>query len=497
MKFSIGIIALVATVIVFLPKPAVLADPYFIQPYKVETDPDVWWTGAYQTDFEPLKVNFKISVMGDFSGRDRTSIDCDGDGTYDVITNGTAMLQRVGVHDYWVTFAEPARCTYLAGTYRPHIYVVRTGSSDSGCGHYAGSYLWYCWQDYSGVTATTDYTLDPFYVFPRQYSVNIWPNRQSPYVGKAPQNVSFVAQVTWPQVYNNSISGSFTYHIDCGDGTPVKDVSGRTSSEPMSVNNLYYDANYRPLGGAGVNVYAGFNTGSVCNYTKPGVYRATISVDGTGAPSTPQGAAYITLFPSSGLSARATATPTSGDAPLNDVAIHATANGIMPARGAWGPVRLSVSCDSNGVTNDSYHINFNTAGTPMDSTLSHDLKCSYPTAGTHTATVTVEQNNLTASGNVKIYVIGQLKCDGTDKLPAPANFRLDWQVQNVDRCEAGGNSLTTSLWNWAAGVLAPSETKIGSRTFYNVKTRGEYLFKVTCYKSGYEPVVQSCPLNIY
>ncbi len=523
-KFSVGAAVIIIVAAIYAPAPALAKpDSIFIYGFGYDSwegriNPWPWASQWYTPQFYEPNVTFdfqQIPVMGDFAGSDSVSIDCDNNGTYDATTGGSTILQNVWGHLYWMSTSS-LRCTYpAAGTYSPRLHVVRSGNS--GCG-YTGMGWFTCWNT-TGATATTDYTFGPINILARNYNVNIWPNSQSPYVGKAPQNTSFVVQVTFPNQYNNSVGGSFTYHIDCGDGTPVKDINGYASGS-IYVNNITYDSNYNPIGSAGQWALNAANI-SGCNYTSPGVYRVLIGTDGGGATRTQYGASNIILFPSVKLSAQVIAVPATGDAPLNNVKVHADAAGIMPAIGQWGPVDLLLRCDGNlqyeqaiasgvssgiaaqnyggdGQVSDAYHINFNTSGTPMVSTLSHDFTCSYPIAGTHTPTVVVQQNGLTGAGGTKVYVVGQLKCDGTDILKSPTNYRLDWDTANTDHCDASTKTFKSySGFNYfdATNFIGRQSPK-GSQTFYHVPS-GQYEYDLSCI--GTDPtqnVQSSCAVTV-
>jgi hypothetical protein len=282
----------------------------------------------------------------------------------------------------------------------------------------------------------------------------------------------------------------------------VKNVSGYVydygdSRSSISVLNVNYDANYKSTGGSGTWVQGATNIGS-CSYTNPGVYHVDIGVDGGGAARTQHGAADVTLFPSSKLSIQVTV-PTLENAPY--VTIQADAAGIMPATGQWGSVDMILRCDGNlqyeqaiasgvspdvatrvyggdGQINDTYNINFNTPDTPKVSTASHGFTCNYQIAGTHTPTVVVQQNSITAAGGSEINVPGELKCDGRsiNETKLHSALTLDWAAQKIDHCNALGDG-----WGWNGKTNVTSPYIIPD---LNATVGRTYTYTVRCYDSS-------------
>jgi len=459
------------------------------------------WNAAYYLAqfYAPTTFQFQyIPIMGNIAGTDTITFDC-GNGTV-VTTYGSTIYANVWG---WLTYLDwnnSVSCTYTSpGTYSPTIHVVRNGTSGSGY----TSMGWFASWNFAGESAEADYSVGAIQIQAINYAVSAWPNNVSTLVSRSPlNNVRFTVGVSqWQCSYNgcydNPVGGAFSFKLDCyGDGSDIINTSGYSGGN-AEVSNVNYNDQYIETGGTGYSVQDAFSVGS-CNYPNQGIFRPVITATNNG--SSDAGGAVVVVMPSSGPAIQMSTSPSGGSSPLNSVTVDTTSTGIFPAPGSWGPVNVALSCQDNNQTDSSYNINFNTAGTPMSSTLVHNFvdACNYPTAGDYTARVAVTQNGISATATTEIDVAGALKCDGTDVLKAPANFRLDWQDQNSLYCTAGGNDLATSLPNWLAGVLAPSETKVGNRVFSNVTTKGYYLFQITCYSltPSFQPNQQSCPLTI-
>ncbi len=530
-KFGLYLVIFGSAIVISSPAPAALADGnslwingfgyQFLQgrlsPWPYGSN---YGTPLYQGDSLNLS---QIPVMGSFPGNDTVSIDCENNGTYNDTASASSMRQYVNNTPYEYSSTN-LRCTYpTSGTYSPRIHVVRTGKGP-GCGPTANYSSYYCWGDYRGVTETIDYYLSAFSVLSQNYNVTVIPTTE--YHGflannfvcnsstgcGAPVTMDLVIDVNTSKIsyyggptYSYDMTGPFTYSIDCnGDGKIDKVVSG--SADWMTAyTNLQYDPNtYRSHGYWGFTNITAYDTGPVCSYTSPGVYNISVAVDGGGLPQTEYGRYALMIFPSSPLSVSVKTSPSTGEAPLNSVTVHAVANNIMPGTGTWGPVDLELSCEGNGSNNAGYDIDFNTPGTPMSSTLSYDFtgtnSCSYSTAGTHTPTVTVSQplQNLSASGSAKVYVVGQLKCDGTDVMKAPVNYRLDWAAENSSKCIASTKlSQSYSGMDYSAATnWTGTKAAAGSQTFYDVPA-GNYEYDLSCV--GVDPsqsVQSSCAVRV-
>lgn len=546
LKSALGVIAVTAIVVV-LPKSVSLADysstvgsingaPIgYNYNYWTHIGPDPypeWWNPVGQ--YAPVTISITVGVGGNFGGTDQMSIDCSGGNNY--TQNGSGSASFVGdvfnvYPGYWDYNQVTFQCSYTSGgTYSPHIHVIRTGSG--GCPLYEGRWSYPACLP-SSVTATTDYYLPSFTILQRSYLLNIWPNSQSPYVGTAPQSVGFTVQAWQSNGYcppgancNFSVSGYFTYHVNCGDGSPVKTVSGYAGGSTY-VNTVTYNSRYQSIGSSGQWVSNAFSTGAVCNYQSPGVYQVSIGVDGI-SNNTVDGGTTVTLLPSGPPSVTVSANPTTGDTPLNNVAITANISNLMPsAYDGWGSVEVDLRCDGNlpleqdlaagvnpgaaasvygsdGQISNSYFFNFNSV--PLVSSTSTTMSCSYSVGGTHTPTVVVTQNSITAAGGTKVYAVGELKCDGTDVLKAPADYRLDWNTLNTNHCTAGSNwsslpisQLPQNFWNLggANGLgFSGMQSASGTRIFYNVEP-GNYIYNLDCVNSGgTQHVTSTCAVKV-
>lgn len=519
-KLAIGLV-ITAAVVVYLPKLSAFADTNSIffpgfgyTGYDGSISPSPYYDTAPYGDlhgmaiYAPGSINFMIPIFGDFPGTDLISIDCTGTkgNNYDYAVSASSQKQYLygqtlydssgrfmGYASYETTQAS-FTCSYpAAGTYSPHIRAVRTGKP-AGCGVSStlGGFRqeYYCWGDYSNVTATYDLPIAPFQILSYSYGISATPNG-SP-------NVSFVIQTVYQQlygsswfggVYNRAVGGYVNYSIDCyGDGKDIVNASGNSNATVMYAG--------QPA--------AAYNTGPVCKYTSPGVYSVLMKLNSSSSGATTadyRPAATVTILPSAPLSVQVTATPASGEAPLNNVKIHADAAGIMPATGKWASVTMYLRCDGNlqyenavargmtpdaaaraygadGAVNDGYDINFGAAGTPMVSTASRDFSCSYPTAGTHTPTVVIQQSTSTAASGSKVDVTGELKCDGqsTNETKLHSTLTLDWATQYTNRCDALGDG-----WGWSGRNNVISPFVIPD---LNATVGRTYTYTVRCYDSS-------------
>jgi hypothetical protein len=532
-------------IIAFLPKPAALADTgsiYVSYPdtaYSIETQVYPWpypeWYSSNQI-YEPnVTISIRPGVFGNFPGTDQISVDCDGSGTYGpTVSAGAGDLgDAFNFSPIYISNSGTVQCTFpVAGTYSPIIHVVRTGSG--GCVNEGRYNNQECFSN--PVTAEADFTLPSFTILPKDYVVNVWPDTQSPYVGKSPQNVGFAIQSWQTNAYcppgvncDFSVGGYFTYHVDCGDGSPVKNISGYAGGS-TDITDINYNSQYVSQGGGFQWVYNALNTGPICDYTSPGVYQVQVSTDGlSGSSGTVYGGATVTLLPSGQLTDTVSVVPTTGEAPLNGVGIKANVSNIMPATGSWGMVNMSLRCDGNlpleqnliaganpasaayvygndGPIDSSSFINFNNSGTKLVSTTSTPFTCNYAQAGTHTPTVVVQQNGITAAAGAKVYVTGKLKCDGTDVLKAPTDYRLDWNTLDADHCavQSQWNSLPISQLpenfiniGGSNGLgFSGTQPASGSHTFYDVEP-GYYQYNLDCVSSdGTEDATSSCGVTV-
>lgn len=170
---------------------------------------------------------------------------------------------------------------------------------------------------------------------------------------------------------SGTATGDIRYRFDCtNDGTYEVDVT-RSESSHTRVD--------------------------ICSYASPGTYTAKVRVDRQGifAENT---TVIAVLAPT--LSVNLSANPSSGTAPLNGVDLTADVSGT-----ATGPIRYRFDCTNDG----SYERDVSNTTDPFTAT---DL-CNYATAGTYTARVLVDRQNIQASNTTTITVIS------TPQLPPP------------------------------------------------------------------------------
>lgn len=159
-----------------------------------------------------------------------------------------------------------------------------------------------------------------------------------------------------------------TYWFDCtDDGTWEKVITARSTT---------------------------FTAVDLCDYGEPGVYTARVraetgnlAFEDTVAISVPLG----TLF------AQASAEPSSGAAPLNDVDFFLV---VASSGTASGDITYKIDCTSDGSWEHEETV---TTASSRDVLQAEDA-CDYPSAGSYHATVRVERGNLSAQGGTAIFV---------------------------------------------------------------------------------------------
>ena len=146
-------------------------------------------------------------------------------------------------------------------------------------------------------------------------------------------------------------------------------------------------------------------------------------------------------------------------------------------------------------------------GAPLVSSTSTTFACSYPQPGTYTPTVVVSQNSETAVAGTKVYVVGQLNCNGPNVLQAPADYRLDWNALSSNQCTSQSlfNSLPASelpanLWNIGGSNglgFSGAQPASGSYVFYNVEP-GNYQYNLSCAGNGTSTQIatSSCSVTV-
>jgi hypothetical protein len=454
--------------------------------------PPLWYPGQ--------SFSFQyIPVMGNFNGYDSITVDCYNDGTNIVTTGGSSSYTNVWGQMEYYDGGGYATCNYAkSGTFSPHIHVVRTGDY---C-YYSG-YNYVCQN--TGQSASTDDYPGGIQIVALNYGVNIYPSNVSMLVRNAPiNNVSFTANITLTQCggsgcFNNPVGGSFPIILNCGNGAAPIDTNINTGGT-AEVNTQNYNSSFQPIGGSGVSLQDAFSVGS-CSYPTAGIYQPSIVIgNGNGSGNY----ATVVALPSGPPSVTVTASPnygtvgktTSGTAESVSLQVDADAEGILPATGVWGPVELLVSCGEDGQIDGSYNINFNTAGTPMSSSLVHDFTCTYSAAGTYTPTVTVEQNGLSASGSTKVILSGQLACGGTTVETAPANYVLSWDAENADNCTAS-TLLNNASYSGVDNFSGPQQAASSSFIFSNVPA-GNYEYELNCIgtDAAKTPVTGDCKVDV-
>jgi uncharacterized repeat protein (TIGR01451 family) len=182
----------------------------------------------------------------------------------------------------------------------------------------------------------------------------------NPSSGSAPlYDVDLTATVS------GSATGDITYRFDCtNNGSWERTIT--TSSTSYTASDL-------------------------CDYTSTGNYTAKISVERGGLVF--QGTTAIFVSGGSDLSVNLYISPSSGSAPLYNVDLTATVSGS-----ATGDIIYHFDCTNDG----SWERTITTSATSYTAT---DI-CSYPSAGSYTASVSVERGGLSFKGTAGITVYG-------------------------------------------------------------------------------------------
>jgi uncharacterized repeat protein (TIGR01451 family) len=158
------------------------------------------------------------------------------------------------------------------------------------------------------------------------------------------------------------------------------------------------------------------------------------------------------------------ASPNSGNAPLNGVDLTAVVSGD-----ATGNVVYRFDCTTDGVWDLTQTLNSSTY-TAVD-------LCNYPSAGNYTATIKVERENLAFQGAVAILVNSQtvaptvdLKINGSDGTISVAYntaATLSWTSTNATSCYAIGN------WSGSKSLSGSESTgNLTSSTTYTITCTG-------------------------
>jgi hypothetical protein len=148
------------------------------------------------------------------------------------------------------------------------------------------------------------------------------------------------------------------------------------------------------------------------------------------------GSVFLPASAATSLYADLSASPNTGQAPLNNVSLTASVSGD-----ATGLITYRFDCTSDGVWDWIQ----TTSANPYTAT----SICNYPTAGNYTATTKVERENLAFQGTVAILALTQanlptvdLKANGMDgsiSINYNTAATLSWTSSNANSCYASGD----------------------------------------------------------